>query len=138
MRDYNSFSEQEVRHLEMLQSILARLASNSFSIKGWTVVIYAALLIFFMKDFNGPTCLSFVLLIPAAFFWILDGYYLNLERKYRKRYELVLQSCKGCSPFSLEPGEASLWESILSVSLILYYINFISISVLCILYIFNR
>ena len=33
------FKEQEIKHIELIQAIINRMNSNSFSIKGWAITI---------------------------------------------------------------------------------------------------
>ena len=79
--------EKRVKHLEMIQAVVTRMAQNSFAMKGWAVGIVAALLAFGAKDQN----LRFAILaiLPCLVFWGLDGYYLALERRYRDLYDEV-------------------------------------------------
>lgn len=77
--------DQSIKHLEMLQAIIARMAQSSFLIKGWSTTLCAGILAFGTK----PSDFSFALLnvCPIVVFWALDAYYLSLERQYRVRYE---------------------------------------------------
>ena len=79
--------EKRVKHLEMIQAVVTRVAQNSFAVKGWAVGLVAALLAFGAKDQN----LRFAILaiLPCLVFWGLDGYYLALERRYRDLYDQV-------------------------------------------------
>lgn len=38
--------EEKMRHLEMIQNVISRMASNSFLLKGWTVTLVVGLLAF--------------------------------------------------------------------------------------------
>ena len=77
----------KIAHLDMLQRIISRLASNSFLIKGWSTTLVAALFALSAKDAE----IRFVYLayFPAISFWLLDGYYLWQERLYRNLYKKV-------------------------------------------------
>jgi len=79
--------ENKVRHLEMIQGVINRMANNSFLLKGWSVILVSALFALAAKDSNK----AFVLLayFPALAFWILDGYFLQQERLFRKLYDKV-------------------------------------------------
>ena len=69
--------EQRIKHLELIQDVIKRMAANSFLLKGWAVTLVAVLLAFGTKDVKA----SFVLiaLIPALVFWGLDGFFLRQE-----------------------------------------------------------
>lgn len=79
--------ENKRKHLEMTQGIVNRLASNSFMVKGWSVVLISAL--FVLSDAGSNQAFVFLAYIPASIFWGLDGYFLWEERKFRKLYDQV-------------------------------------------------
>jgi len=95
--------EDAAKHLEIIQSVITRMATNSFLLKGWRVTLTAALFALAAKDSN----LKFVLvaLLPVLSFWGLDAYYLRQERLFRKLYdELRLASreeAKKVEPFTM-------------------------------------
>jgi len=79
--------ERKLKHLEFIQGVINRLSTNSFLLKGWSVVLVSALFALSTQDSNK----GFVLLayIPAVIFWGLDGYFLWQERLYRALYNAV-------------------------------------------------
>jgi len=81
----NEFSDSRIKHLEMIQNVTMRMASNSFMLKGWAVTLVAGT--FFLSARESNTLLYLVAFLPILLFWFLDSYYLQLERKYRKLYE---------------------------------------------------
>jgi hypothetical protein len=84
--------EQIVRHLEITQGVVNRLASNSFSIKGWSMAILAAAILFIARSNNVYSeYLILTFLIPIFGFWLLDGYFLWQERLFRGVYDDVRQ-----------------------------------------------
>ena len=96
--------EIKVKHLELTQTVINRMASNSFLLKGWTVTLVAALFALSASDSN--IVFSILALFPALAFWGLDAYYLRQERLFRKLYEEICDSTEEnpCSvkPFSLK------------------------------------
>ena len=82
------FSDQEIKHLELIQSAVNRLAANSFQMKGWMLTIVSALLGFFAQSNNAKFAL--VAVLPVLVFWGLDAYYLQQERKFRGIYNDVV------------------------------------------------
>ena len=83
--------EKVVKHLEMIQAIINRLGSNSFQLKGWSMIlIVAAMVLLARYDLQNPTIiLAFIL--PILGFWILDGYFLWQERLFREVYDEIRQ-----------------------------------------------
>lgn len=79
-------SENKIFHLNMIQQTITRMSNNSFSLKGWAVGIMIAI-----YSFAGENTYKAVVvtLIPLIVFWLLDGYYLTLERKFRELYNNI-------------------------------------------------
>ncbi len=79
--------DRKLKHLDFIQAVINRLSTNSFLLKGWSVVLISALFALSANNSN----VKFILLayFPAIAFWALDGYFLALERGYRKLYEKV-------------------------------------------------
>ena len=79
--------DRKIKHLEFIQGVINRLASDSFRMKGWCVVLVAALFILLARE--GRVEFIAVALIPVIAFWGLDGYFLWQERLYRALYDHV-------------------------------------------------
>ena len=77
----------KIKHLEMIQGIVNRLAQNSFQLKGWSVILVSAM--FALAANNTNNIFIYLAYFPAFAFWILDGYFLWQERLYRKLYDHV-------------------------------------------------
>jgi hypothetical protein len=78
-------TEERLKHLEFVQALVARMAGNSFFLKGWSVTLSAALFALAAKDSNPA--FAGVALFPALSFWGLDAYYLRQERLCRRLYD---------------------------------------------------
>ena len=79
--------DRKLKHLDFIQGVVNRLSTNSFLLKGWSVVLVSAL--FALSANNSKAEFIFLAYIPAFTFWGLDGYFLSQERKYRMLYEKV-------------------------------------------------
>ncbi len=79
--------DRKLKHLEFIQGVINRLSTNSFLLKGWSVVLVAAL--FALSANNSNVKFIILAYIPAIVFWGLDGYFLAIEKRYRKLYEGV-------------------------------------------------
>ena len=79
--------EKKLKHLEMIQNAINRLANNSFSLKSWTVIFITAVLGFAIKESDSNYIP--LLLFPIFAFWGLDGYYLRQEKLFRALYNKV-------------------------------------------------
>ena len=87
MRGKGAEPEDKRKHLEFIQGVINRMASNSFLFKGWSVTIIAAVSAFATKD-DAPE-LMIIPIVSTLIFWFIDGYYLMLERAFRTLYNEV-------------------------------------------------
>ncbi len=95
--------EDKRKHLELVQGVINRMASNSFMLKGWAVTLVAGLFALAGKDMDKLYFL--VAYVPIIIFWGLDAYYLLQERLYRSLYDKVRQMDKNKIDFSLKATE---------------------------------
>ena len=99
---------KQIEHLKMIQDVITRMASNSFSLKGWAVTLVAA--IFALTWANISRNFLLIALIPIFAFWALDAYYLNLERKNRKLYDKVRKMDEEEIDFSMDASLPELQD----------------------------
>ena len=79
--------DRKLKHLEFVQAVINRLSTNSFLLKGWSVLLISGLFaLAAAQDNKGFAIYS---LVPAIALWGLDGYFLALERNYRGLYDKV-------------------------------------------------
>ena len=118
--------EGKHKHLELIQGIISRLSTNSFFLKGWSIVLVTALFALFAPDSQS----DFVLLafIPAIIFWGLDGFFLWQEQLYRKLYDYVrvqqdedIDFSMDTAPFKTGDNPPTWCDAILSRTLISFY-----------------
>ncbi|MBV9718258.1 MAG: hypothetical protein JOZ77_03000 [Candidatus Eremiobacteraeota bacterium] len=83
------------KYIDILQATIARLAANSFQVKGWSVALGSVIIGFTAKDSHPQ--LAWLALIPIGAFWLLDAYYLALERLYRARYVASVPSLRAAA-----------------------------------------
>ncbi|CAB5506423.1 hypothetical protein [Bathymodiolus thermophilus thioautotrophic gill symbiont] len=118
--------EQVVKHLEITQGVVNRLAGNSFSIKGWSMAILAAAILFIARS-NGEYSEYLILtfLIPIFGFWLLDGYFLWQERLFRGIYDDVRQQettdFKMNIPAQFKKVDNKWRDSVCSLTLWIFY-----------------
>lgn len=82
-------TEKVVRHLEMVQGVIARMARNSFLLKGWAVTLVAASLWLIARGGMSAVHTGFLVVLLVVASWGLDGYYLRQERLFRKLHDSV-------------------------------------------------
>ena len=73
------------KHFEIMQGVITRMAENSRSCKVWCVTLVAATLVLVAQ--TGEPRHALIALAPTALFYLLDAYYLMLERRFRKSYK---------------------------------------------------
>jgi len=118
--------EKKLKHLEFIQQAINRLASNLFLLKGWTVTLIAAMFALAAKESKG---LYFVLAyFPTFMFWLLDGYFLSQERRFRSLYEHVSKLEENAIDFSMDtqpfknaPARNKWSHALFSPTLLIYY-----------------
>lgn len=80
--------ENKRAHLNMIQGVITRMGTNSFALKGWSVGIMIAIYAFAGNNSHKAVIVT---LVPLIIMWLLDSYYLMLERKFRNLYDSVRQ-----------------------------------------------
>ena len=79
--------DNKIKHLEMIESIIERMAKNSFQLKAWGMTLVTAVGALGAREADK----RFMLLafVPIIGFWLLDALYLRQERRYRALYRSV-------------------------------------------------
>ena len=100
--------DNKIKHLEFIQSIISRMANNSFLIKGWTILWFTWLTALLEKDiFTEYVC---VVVILIFIFWFLDSYFLCLERKFRELYNIVRSKEESNIDFDMTITKVTFWD----------------------------
>lgn len=112
-----NFQSEEIKHLEMIQAIITRMAQNSFLLKGWSITLIVALIAF---GLDKGASVGIVALLPLLSFWYLDSFFIKTERNYRKLYEQAVD--KQVSVFSLiAPNSCTIKQAFFSQTLLVFY-----------------
>lgn len=81
-------NEDLYKEIDLIQGCINRMANNSFLIKGWAIGVFAGVTAFTKgENLSNMLLLIFTTIVPFICFWILDAYYLQVEKKYRALYE---------------------------------------------------
>lgn len=138
------------KHLDILQGIISRMASNSASCKNYCITLVGALLA--LEQIKKESSLIFLAFIPIIAFAFLDMYYLYLETFFRGQYKICVEAWHKTDNLdafpkdiifnvgSPETGFKAIWESIyqtksisinmfygflvLAVGILVYYTNY--------------
>lgn len=71
-------------YLTILQGVIGRMASNSAGAKTWCIALVSAIIVVIAD--KGEPGFVWIALVPVGLFFLLDAYYLGLERQFRDRY----------------------------------------------------
>ena len=134
--------DRKLKHLDLIQGVINRMAHCSFLLKGWSVILVSGLFALAAKETNP--LFVYLAYLPAIAFWILDGYYLYQERLYRHLYGEVrtqqpdeIDFGMNAERFSGQNG-ATWAESIFSKSMLLFHgilvLTIIAVMVACIIH----
>lgn len=129
----------QIKHLEFIQSVITRLNTNSFQIKGWAITIVAGVIALSATLQNK--FLLIIALFSVVLFWVMDGYCLSQERKFRGLYNDVAGISdvrQKLKPFEMNPnlykgGYFSFWRTLRAMTIWPIYLSIlILIGILCI------
>ena len=113
--------EKKMKHLDFIQLVITRMNANSFLLKGWTVTLMVAL---FALDISKAN-ISFIKIsfLPVILFWVLDGYFLYQERKFRDLYDEVRLKEESQIDFSMKRSSSvkKFFTAVFSKTLSLFY-----------------
>ena len=82
--------EERLAYLQIVQAVIARMAGNSFLIKGWSITLVVAL--FALAAAGTNPLFVYLAYFPAFMFWGLDAYFLRQERLFRRLWDHVRQA----------------------------------------------
>ena len=91
--------ENKIKHLEMIEIIIERMAKNSFQLKAWAMALVTVVGALGTKESDK----RFILLafVPIIGFWLLDAFYVQQERRYRALYRSVCEKNEEDIDFNL-------------------------------------
>jgi len=78
--------DKQEHKLNVLQSIISRMAINSSNCKMWSVTLLSAIMILFLSTDVNLKINKIIVLIPILPFMFLDAFYLGLERHFVEEY----------------------------------------------------
>lgn len=97
MNTYDGFSQNRIKHLEMVQAVIARLSNSAFVVRGWAVTVVGLLSGFAINSSNWQ--LALVSAATTVAFWGLDTYFLRAERLFRELYDAIRDEQAEIEPF---------------------------------------
>lgn len=132
----------KIKHLEMIQSVISRMAHNSFIIKGWGVTLVIAMFAFIGNNLEA----AYIPLImaPIILFCGLDTYYLMLEKRFRELYKITAKKNDDGIDFQLaitdscKNKNSSYWKALKSPSIWAFYLAVLTVAIVVIVLILKN
>lgn len=120
----DKIADLRLKHLEMVQAIVTRMANYSATLKNYCITLVTAIAGFAITVQKPLAVL--LALVPVLVFALLDGQYLRLERRFRELYDLSRKEGWGVAPsFEIDLGKApriGFWGVFFSWSIGVFYI----------------
>lgn len=118
-------NEGMIAHLSMIQGVVNRLETNSFTLKALAMTLASAVLAFLGAVKNPNAIITAAGSLPIIIFWLMDAQYLRLGRIFRRLYDAVRQGDVS-EPFSMDfrkyaPDEQSILRIAFSWSVCWFY-----------------
>ncbi len=124
-------TEEIHKELDLIQSVINRMANNSFLLKGWIVSLVAIVLALSYDNLLSKSLIEIgILLLVVIFcFWYLDAFFLHREKCYRELYKDVLKKRanndrNNLYDLNFEPYKKeveSIWKVMFSITLRTFY-----------------
>lgn len=112
-----------IAHINLVQNIITRMAGNSYNTKKFSIIFISLLMsaIVSFKTSAVPT-ISYLLIGVIIAFWLLDAFYVYLERDFVKLHKEVASKTKVNFDMSREKGNFEDYlEALFSMSVLLVY-----------------
>ena len=111
-----------IKHLELIQSVIARLSTHSFRLKTLTLIQVAAILLAFSS--SEDSVLLLLAPVAAGLLWVLDALFLREERAYRRHYDDVRQLPDSKVDFAMDVSglRGSVLRTVFSATLAPFYL----------------
>lgn len=93
--------EIKIAHLQMIQGVIGRMASDTQTLKTLAITVAAAIVALAQGGGAITTWLALLGIVPTLLFWWLTAHALRIERAYRALYDAVRKD-EPVEPFAME------------------------------------
>lgn len=122
-----------MKHIDMYQGIINRMAANSAECKKWALGLVSAILVLVAE--KGLIDAASLVIVPVILFWFLDAYYLALEKQFRGAYSQFLDALhQGNLPLSelyrvraTGALPTTFWDALLSWAVWPFYLGMLAL-----------
>lgn len=99
------FTGDRVKHLEMIQGVIARMANSSAWMKRLAIVVVGGAAALAVRGNSSASVLPALAVILTVIFWLMDARYHQQERWFRALFDKVREEDTGHRPdFRMEPS----------------------------------
>lgn len=113
------WTDMRMKHLEMIQGVILRMANNSASMKGLCITLVSATMA--VGATTNQPLIALLAMMIALLFSVMDCFYLVLERRYRKLYDEVRRETEVLPDFRMDVSgrfqEGEAWQAYRSRSI---------------------
>jgi uncharacterized membrane protein len=121
------------KHLEFIQTVVARMAQNTFYLKGWSITVVGAFLSFYDKT-KTPHFVGYFFAVILGTFWVSGGYFLKEERLFRQLYDKVRVAEQANIDFSMSTKllskRSDIFKAMFSFSQVIFFVPLIIVATL--------
>lgn len=110
------------KHLEMLQSVISRMACNSAQLKKWYMLAVSVLGGMYGQIKQNELCYSLAIGAIAFGCMFLDAYYLKLEREFRNTYKNAAEGKVAIFEIKSTPDGTNIFSALISFSVWFFYV----------------
>lgn len=103
------------KEIDLIQSCIARMARNSFMLKGWYISLLAIVISILVGKKIQIQYVGIFVFILTLVFWGLDAFFLKTETLYRWKYEWVIRERLNQNfdyLYDLNPYNKQMWLDI--------------------------
>ena len=112
-----------VEHLKLIQNVIDRMARHSLWLRGGNATLAAAWLAFVARVGVAEAPPWYLIPVPFALIFLLDGYYLWQERLFRRLYDRVRQ--QETTDFAMNTSafqaDETYWSAVFSRTTLLFH-----------------
>lgn len=101
------------KEIDLIQACINRMAQNSFLVKGWMISLVAIIIALLPETVEVDIRVMCIVAFSVTIcFWYLDGFFLKMEKLYRRKYAWVIKNRMQTSEFAydLDPHNCNTWE----------------------------
>lgn len=100
-----------LKEIDLIQACISKVEQNSFVVKGWSISIVAVVLALFPEELNQKF-IGVTLAIIIISFWLLDAFFLRVDRLYRWKYDWIIKNRPNSDEyfFDMDPYNSDMWN----------------------------